>query len=163
MKIWKLLTSLSDHDVISIESKVFKLSDIIMKLNNSLFSALSSQATFGSELHKIDPTLSTDSRSWLDDLCYEEDEPTLLQALNDPELVSQKQVTIQTIDKKKSRLSRKQRLLQSGIKGELLQVQKNWKPCRVVIKMHLEIYTEEEDEDPNSTVTLDELPLDNLT
>jgi hypothetical protein len=46
--------------------------------------------------------------------------------------------------------------------GELLQIGQDWKPCKVVVKMHLEIYVEDEEPQSLSQADLERSPLDDI-
>jgi hypothetical protein len=161
MKTWKLLKSLSERDVITIGSNILQFGDFFKKLQSSISDVFSQQKTLATVLQEQGLLSLKDSYSYLiDNICIEEDEPSLLEILNNPELVTPQKIdSIISASKKKGLRLERQKTL--GISGEVLQIERNWKPCKVVLKMQLEVYVEDEEEDPAPTM-IEPSPLDDI-
>lgn len=167
MKVWKHLKSLSDKDVLSFKSYTLKISELLAKLNKSVLQAFSGNINLSAALQSEGLPSIASYQNWIDNIFTEEDEPRLIEILNNPELVSAERISKITDSSQKNRLQKKQTLISSSeLSGELLQIGKEWKPCKVVLKMYLEVYVEEDEEETASSALLDSdlaiSPLDDI-
>jgi hypothetical protein len=157
MKVWKPLKSLSEKDVVFVNSYTFKIGELLTKLNTSFFNAFSTnKLSLPEALNNEKLSSISDYSSWIDKILIKEDEPSLVEILNNPDLFSPEKISKTTDNSQKTRLYQKHRLISSGLSGEVLQVGEEWKPCKVVVKMYLEVYVEEEE-----PTTIFELPEQN--
>jgi len=162
MKAWKLLKSVVDKDVLFIKDKTFTISAFISKLNSAIYNAFSAKDTTLLGATQREELPLPDHGYWLDMLYLQEDEPSLVEILNNPDLVSTERIKAKPADQRNRRLQHKKTLVSSGITGELLQVGQDWKPCKVVVKIQVEFYVEEEDLTHPPLPKLDRSPLDDI-
>ncbi|MFZ9738550.1 MAG: KGK domain-containing protein [Prochlorotrichaceae cyanobacterium] len=155
---------MTDKDIIVIRDNTLKIGDFLRKLNQAIFNTLASdKISLNTSLNNEKLLSFPASSHWFDELLIKEDEPSLVEALNNPELISPEAIKNTASDVERSiRLQKKSKLVSQGITGELLQVGKEWKPCKVVVKMYIEVYVEEDELEPLPVVDFGQSPLDDI-
>ena len=107
MKVWKHLKSLSDKDVLSFKSYTLKISELLAKLNKSVLQAFSGNINLSAALQSEGLPSIASYQNWIDNIFTEEDEPRLIEILNNPELVSAERISKITDSSQKNRLQKK--------------------------------------------------------